>query len=167
MLKDNHGWNFFKILSTEKRLFEIEEFQEFRDGPESMKVRKTFKKVFVGSTDLEQATDAFNHEIAWLLTEPLLLKAGIPKILRGIMRVACLSERKVEFTAEGVMKNFGTPSQREGVNFIKMKKGVMQGDPVTKPILHMMGIVNREIAAFLYEKYNQGTLDTYCEQYKT
>jgi hypothetical protein len=82
MAADNHPWQLYKSF-TDK------EFEEllFTPSPGPIKQDKfggktlTYAPVFFSSTDYSEATDYLHHEVASIIGNGLMLKAGVPKIL--------------------------------------------------------------------------------------
>jgi hypothetical protein len=149
MSMESHGWNFFKRFfkpSSEVDLFLLKE----RDvGPfvgGSRNVTETYNDVFVSSTDYETATDYMDHSVVRIISETWMKRCGIPKFLRGIVHNVCYKPRKILFRAEGPLSDLGSPTNTEGVRCVTTSRGVLMGDPLTKPCLHLINVAVRVLA---------------------
>jgi len=150
MEKSNHGWNVFRDFFTEplsKIVFNPK--KEVRNESRGTLYRDiTWETVFCSSTDWNTATDLMLHESADYLAGRLMTKVGIPPLLRGIVHETCFKPRYLEFSASGLLEAFGQPLS-EGKRVIKVVRGVMMGDPLTKLLLHMFNMCTRRIAVLL------------------
>lgn len=161
MGKSNHGWNLFcRLMSDEVKdmVFSLDNREE---NPYEGYVERTdtFKHLYMSSTDYKEATDQMRHTVAADLGGAWMRKCGIPKLLRAIVHKTCFRPREVYFHATGVMKNYGVPRPELGSNIrsTTLVTGVLMGDPLTKPILHLCNIVNRRIGDRLFQSsfYNR------------
>jgi hypothetical protein len=149
MTASNHGWNFFNSLSGELersdtfRLLNRDEtvFEGYVERTD------TFEDLFVSSTDYKEATDLLQHKVGEDLGVPWMIKCGIPKVLRGIVVETCYRPREIFFKATGCLEDLGKPAPEYGENIrvIPLRRGVLMGDPLTKPVLHMVNVVNRHL----------------------
>ena len=145
MTKSNHGWNVFKELYKEPlrdKVFQKEKSTviPLRSGEEQVQIR--FRDVWFSSTDYSTATDHFHPEVASEIGNRWMAKCGIPKVLQGIVNAVCFSPRVISFAATGCLKEIGDPVD-DSSNEITMVRGLLMGDPLTKPILHLQNIANR------------------------
>jgi len=147
MGKSNHGWNLFcRLMSDEVRdmVFSLDNREE---NPYEGYVERTdtFKHLYMSSTDYKEATDQLRHTVAADLGGAWMRKCGIPSLLRAIVHKTCFRPRTVFFHATGVLKSHGTPRPDMGADIrsVTLVNGVLMGDPLTKPILHLVNVVNR------------------------
>jgi hypothetical protein len=154
MLKESHGWNFFKeLFSFEEMLFKIKNSQKEHIGPTTFIETLWYQDVYVSSTDYETATDYERHDVASLIGNAWMLKCGIPSILRGIVTNICYKPRIVEFTATGLFANIGTVVNADDhINSVILERGVLMGDPLTKVVLHLVNILVRTISILIINK---------------
>lgn len=156
MLKESHGWNFFKDLLSDEELVFREKSVADTFGAVGVLLRTiTYHDVFISSTDLETATDFMHHQVGRRVGSAIMRKCGIPPILRGIVMATCFQPRTVEFTGTGVLTAFGEKvpvavgEPDLNVRRVTLRRGVLMGDPLTKPILHLINIGTRELAVTL------------------
>jgi hypothetical protein len=148
MGRSHHAWNFFiRMMSDEMKedLFKVHERQEevFEGYVERT---DTYEDFFVSSTDYKEATDGMLHEFAQPAGNYWMLKCGIPKVLRGVVNMACYGPRTVVFTGLGAMASVGKPSLLGGdLREVTLVRGIPMGDPLTKIVLHMSNILARSI----------------------
>jgi len=88
MGKANHGWNLFcRMMSDDLRgmVFALDSREE---NPYEGYIERidTFKDLFVGSTDYEEATDRLIHEVGSDLGGAWMQKCGIPHLLQAIVQ---------------------------------------------------------------------------------
>jgi len=149
MTASNHGWNFFNSLTTGEerdetfKLLSREEVQ-FEGYTER---RDTFEDLFVSSTDYKEATDKLEHHVAAGLGRAWMTKCGIPALLQGIVMETCYKPRKVYFKATGLLIDLGNPAPEFGsdIHWVTLRRGVLMGDPLTKPVLHLVNVCNRHL----------------------
>jgi len=150
MAKASHAWNSFKESFTDSGKEIV--FDPLEQRTETMssgeKVRTTtYRDVFMSSTDYENATDAMNHEVASMISRYWMNKCGIPPILQMIVLRTCYKPRPVVFEARGPMAAYGekweSASPFANPNYIMLRRGVLMGDPLTKPVLHLVNILVR------------------------
>ncbi|QJT93767.1 RNA-dependent RNA polymerase [Erysiphe necator associated narnavirus 35] len=149
MGKANHGWNLFcRLMSDDLRdmVFCLETREE---NPYEGYVERTdtFKHLFVSSTDYKEATDQLTHSVAADLGGAWMRKCGIPRLLRALVHKTCFRPREVFFHARGVLRKYGTPRPEYGedIRSVMLLRGVLMGDPLTKPVLHLVNVVTRQI----------------------
>jgi hypothetical protein len=148
MGKESHGWNLFKSFFQDMKeiVFREKEIsREFIDES-SWYTTKTYQDVWVLSTDFKTATDFMHHEVARETGGAWMQKCGIPALLRGIVMATCYSERDVYFTATGLLADAGVATDEENVRKIRLVRGVLMGDPLTKPVLHLVNMAVRELS---------------------
>jgi len=155
MGKSNHGWNLFcRLMSDEVRdmVFSLETREE---NPYEGYVERTdtFKHLYMSSTDYEEATDQLTHVVAADLGGMWMRKCGIPRVLRAIVHKTCFRPRTVFFHATGVLEAYGTarPEMGENIRAVTMVNGVLMGDPLTKPVLHLTNVVARHAGSRLFD----------------
>jgi hypothetical protein len=124
----NHGWKFFQRLSHKNP----EAGFLFNKEPN-----------FLFSTDWTQSTDYCDHYIAAGLLNNLCDILGIPKWYRQTCVFALCGPRQIEFL---------DPEERTLEMFLSTR-GVLMGDPVTKPVLHLYHIVVRTAIKQLMRRY--------------
>jgi len=149
MSKESHGWEFYKsFFKTEEEpyLFELESKEEILITTETYNVSETYKTVWISSTDFIAATDHAEHEVNSILSNYWMQKCGIPRVLRGIVNSVCYKPRKIKFHATGPLSDLGHPTETEGIRYVMSSRGILMGDPLTKPCLHLTNIVTRVIA---------------------
>lgn len=157
MSKSNHGWNVFKkFYSTWKdMIFKVIDKKVTGDGMGNLTVTQTYDRVLMSCTDYEEATDRMPHkEWAGPAADVWMRKCGIPSVLRGIVQRTCFHRRKIYFSGSGPLSKYGEscPTEENPVRrFIWLERGVLMGDPLTKPLLHLLNICVREIPVFLRE----------------
>jgi hypothetical protein len=163
MSQSNHGWNLFLRLNSQELEDMVYHLDDREETPYEGHVERTdtFAPLYVSSTDYKEATDCLRHYVAKDLGGAWMLKCGIPKLLRAIVHNTCFAARKVYFHATGVLETLGTkaPEMGENTNFVTLRQGVLMGDPLTKPILHLVNVVNRHIGSRLHDAdfYNHFT----------
>jgi hypothetical protein len=152
MSKASHAWNSFKDSFTEsgKEINFDPLSEKIEVMPDGERVKTTtFRDVFLSSTDYEEATDAMNHEVATMISRYWMKKCGIPPILQMIVLRSCYKPRPIVFEARGPMAAYGEkyelPSPFANPNFIMLRRGVLMGDPLTKPVLHLVNILVRTV----------------------
>jgi hypothetical protein len=151
MSKEAHGWNLFRAFENEdfdRLLFTEKEVRTEYVDPTSKKSEVVYNKCFSMSTDFETATDFMHHEVAGIIGSIWMRKVGIPPILMGIVNGTCFQPRLVYFTARGCFAEIGEPVS-EDIRSIKMLRGVLMGDPLTKVILHLVNICARSMASMI------------------
>jgi len=147
MGQSNHGWNFFKSFfteGTEEILFHPAEVKEEKFAGYS-EVEYTYDDVYVSSTDYETATDYMNHYVAREIGNQWMIKCGIPLVLRKIVNDCCYRPRFVYFEGSGPLSRYGEHVEGN-TRRIQLVRGILMGDPLTKPILHMVNVCNRNFA---------------------
>jgi len=149
MGKSHHGWNFFlSLMSVERKeeLFKIEK-RDQREFADYIERHDIYADLFVSSTDYKTATDYLHHDVAREIGDGWMRKCGIPPILRGIVNMTCYSPRDLYFTGTGPLAKFGEAASEYGENIrtVRLVRGVLMGDPLTKVVLHMVNILSRTI----------------------
>lgn len=149
MGKSHHGWNFFLSLMTLERreeLFKVEK-RDQREFADYIERHDIYADLFVSSTDYKTATDYLHHDVAREIGEGWMRKCGIPPILRGIVNMTCYSPRALYFTGTGPLAQYGEAANEYGENIrmVRLVRGVLMGDPLTKVVLHMVNILSRTI----------------------
>lgn len=143
---DSHGWNFFmNMFSTFKEeVFRVSNIEVSSESKESTVETHTFCPVYVSSSDLSTATDFMSHKVARILARRWMNACGIPPFLSGFVMKTCFKPRWIHFKGvppfDRIGESTGTQSRR-----ILLVRGVMMGDPLTKPIMHLVHAVNRQI----------------------
>lgn len=74
---------------------------------------------------------------------------GIPKFMKNLVLFIMTTPRICYFKNEGVLKLIGQPTSTPGYRCVKISTGVLMGDPMTKPILHLLNIATREITKLM------------------
>jgi len=148
MGKSHHGWNFFNSFfdgDLGKQTFEEIQHDVTAYAGYTEHV-KTYRDIFVSSTDYQTATDGMHHEVAQLLGDTWMQWCGIPPILRAIVNTTCYKPRRIYFQATGALEAVGSETEFLGIRSITLRQGVLMGDPLTKIALHLTNIVAREVA---------------------
>jgi hypothetical protein len=149
MSASNHGWNLFNSLSSEperSEVFSVLNREEFAFEGYVERI-DTFEDLFMSSTDYKSATDSLEHTVAMDLGVPWMLKCGIPALLRGIVIETCYKPREIFFKATGLIGDLGDPAPEMGADIRKvtLRRGVLMGDPLTKPVLHLVNVCDRHL----------------------
>jgi hypothetical protein len=148
MGKEAHAWNFVKTCFSEFSDLVFREKSvttEQVDGRER-RVTRTYHEVFALSTDYETATDFMLHKVAEIISGEWMSKYGIPPLLQGLVKQICYRPREIKFYASKCLEQIGTPSTKDGVRKVKLVRGVLMGDPLTKVVLHLLNAGVRELA---------------------
>lgn len=151
MLKESHGWNLFRKTFSSWRdiVFDVHKDVEAK-GVGTNKIRtRTYTRLFASSTDYKTATDWERHDVARIFGEAWMRKCGIPRLLHGFVVATCYQKRRIEFFAGGPLRNIGHATDTESVRYIVTERGILMGDPLTKPVLHLINIAVRVLAADL------------------
>jgi hypothetical protein len=149
MGRSNHAWNFFKdmfskefehVMFNRDRKIYLEKFQSYAE------VEIQYRRRFVASTDFTTATDYLHHEVAQILGSSWMKRCGLPRLLRKIVINVAYKPRPIEFIGTGEFQKFGKPLlKEEGLREVTLKRGILMGDPMTKPVLHLVNLVTRAI----------------------
>jgi hypothetical protein len=150
MSKSSHAWNTFRKGWTPegKDFVFAEEKVSTKARPDgSRTVEKTYRDLWLSSTDYSEATDKLRHEVAKPIADYWMSKCGIPPLLQMIVRGTCFVPREIVFEAHGSMSKCGEEwnddSPFENPRFVILRQGVLMGDPLTKVILHLVNILVR------------------------
>jgi len=165
MGKSNHGWNLFCRLMTDDvrdLVFHVANREETTyEG--YVERTDTFEDLYVVSTDYQEATDQMLHTVASDLGQAWMRKCGIPRLLRALVQKTCFETREVFFYATGALKTLGTERPDMGLNVrsVRLVRGILMGDPLTKVVLHLTNVVTRRLAdrlhsADFYENFSNG-----------
>jgi hypothetical protein len=151
MGKASHGWNWFRDLFSEE-LSDIifrPNYREREDiNPELFQIEEKYQDAYFSSTDYSNATDHVHHEIADIIGTTWMLKCGIPKLLRTIVRKTCFRSRVILFDGTGPLEEFGSLVENR-TRKLESKRGILMGDPLTKVILHFINIGVRDTVLWL------------------
>jgi hypothetical protein len=168
MAKSSHAWNSFKKSFTDsgKDVSFNPQKVEIETGPDGEKVKTTtYRDVFMSSTDYSNATDAMVHEVASMLSRYWMKKCGIPPILQMIVLRTCYTPRPIVFEARGPMASYGEPWEKsspfDNPHFVMLRRGVLMGDPLTKPVLHLVNILVRTMGEKFSDPDFQGKVFGY------
>ena len=141
MSKESHGWEFFqRLFGNDINCFE-EEWRSRNKDQTAETVR--MGSLWVSSTDYETATDYLRLDIAEIISNKWMLKCGIPPVLRGIVNAICYRPRKVIYRAHSSYDEIGTIAEEGNSSFLWTRRGVMMGDPLTKPCLQLLNACTR------------------------
>jgi len=153
MSASNHGWNFFNSFSNEIERAETFSLMTREETSFEGYVERTdtFEDLFVSSTDYKEATDSLRHDVAADLGVPLMTVCGIPKVLQGIVIETCYKTRQIYFKATGLLADLGDPTDVQDIHVITLRQGVLMGDPLTKPVLHLVNVCDRLLQKRLLE----------------
>ena len=149
MSKESHGWEFFKSFfkTDEPNLFEVAKKDKGPAG--SNIIRETYKDVYVSSTDYETATDYLDFQVAEIVADYWMRKCGIPLILQGIVRETSYKPRYITMRVNHPLRNIGV-HVGENLRMITTRRGVLMGDPLTKPVLHLINVLTRVLSPLEY-----------------
>jgi len=171
MGKSNHGWNLFcRLMSDDARdmVFNVESREE---NPYEGYVERTdtFTDLYMVSTDYQEATDQMLHSVARDLGQAWMIKCGIPRLLRAIVSKTCFEPREVFFYATGVLKHIGTerPDVGTNINSVRLVRGVLMGDPLTKVVLHLTNVVARRVGERLHDGDFYNSFSNGAEAFET
>ena len=142
-----HGWNLYNDFFTDRMrdiVFDVAESQRGSEYEDHTDVIETLRPAFVAFMDYNEATDHMLHEVARILVEPWMTLCGIPRLLKSIVLKTCYRERDIYFKAEGLLSKFGEPVG-DNTNKVRLRRGVMMGDPMTKLALHLVNMVSRQV----------------------
>lgn len=155
MTASNHGWNLFNSFHNEIERQEVFHVLKREETPFEgyVEVTDTFADLFVSSTDYKEATDSLRHDVARDLGNAWMIKCGIPAVLRGIVNKTCYEPREIFFKATGLLEDLGDASPQHGENIrsVFLRQGVLMGDPLTKPVLHLVNVCTRHLENRLME----------------
>jgi len=155
MGKSNHGWNLFCRLMSDDAKDMVFNVIDREENPYEGYVERTdtFADLYVVSTDYQEATDQMLHSVASDLGQAWMRKCGIPKLLRSLVAETCFKPREVFFYASGALKTIGTDRPELGVNVrsVRLVRGILMGDPLTKVVLHLVNVVTRHLAVRLHD----------------
>jgi hypothetical protein len=157
MLKEAHGWNFFKeFYKHADEIFRVHTRNRTRIGQDNFVEEILYEDIFVSSTDYETATDSLNHNVAKRIAIPWMTKCGIPEILRGIVVAVCYQPRTIYFSATGCLKAYGeTTDEENNINALLLRRGVLMGDPLTKVVLHFTNILTRRTTSLEFNRITE------------
>jgi len=149
MSASNHGWNLFNSLSSEPERNELFTVLNREESAFEGYVERidTFEDLFASSTDYKAATDSLEHQVAKDLGVPWMTKCGIPRLLQGIVVETCYKPRQVYFKATGLIADLGdaAPEMGPDIRVVTLRRGVLMGDPLTKPVLHLVNVCDRHL----------------------
>jgi hypothetical protein len=149
MKMSDHMWKVFRGTSTEtykEEFYTTAKAYSTKSGKSNI-LDVIFKNVFASSTDYKEATDRVNVHLARILANFWMDICGIPPILKGIVNACSFEPRKIFFSATGYLTNFGEPDpDNSRRRFIRMTRGLLMGDPFTKPNLHLINIIVRDMS---------------------
>jgi hypothetical protein len=112
-----------------------------------------YKDLYVECTDYSEATDNLQHEIAKEIAIPWMRRCGIPTLLRQIVIRATLFPKTIEFTGTNILSSIGEAHpDKPDIRRVRLVRGVLMGDPLTKAILHLINIVARDFGRFCLDK---------------
>nr|UTQ48830.1 RNA-dependent RNA polymerase [Monilinia fructicola binarnavirus 1] len=165
MSASNHGWNFFNSFTSE---FEKQEAFSLLGREETLfegyvERTDTFEDLFVSSTDYKEATDSLQHLVAKDLGVPWMTKCGVPKVLQGIVVETCYKPREIFFKATGLMEDLGAETDIKDIRVVTLRQGVLMGDPLTKPVLHLINVCDRHLQKRIFDADFYGRLSNFHE----
>jgi hypothetical protein len=182
MHKSSHAWNTFRAGWTpegKEYLFKEQKRSTTVKPDGTRVVEKTYRDIWMSSTDYSEATDKLRHEVAKPIAEYWMKKCGIPPILQMIVKGTCFAPRPIVFEAYGPMKSYGEEWTHDSPfrepRFVMHRQGVLMGDPLTKVCLHLVNILVRKVGEnyssprFLQKVFPlrevevKQYIDSYCE----
>jgi hypothetical protein len=146
MKASDHAWRLYQHLFT-KEMEDIVFKGEFKlandTGGSKAKMRyTTYESCYCSSTDYSNATDNFNHEIGREISASWMEFCGIPKYLRLLVKRVSFHPRKVFYRSKDELEDMGKHVEKD-LYEITLHRGLLMGDPMTKPILHLLNILVR------------------------
>lgn len=167
MTASNHGWNLFNSFSTEPEREEVFNVLRREETTFEGYVERTdtFEDLYVSSTDYSEATDRLLHEVGGDLGNAWMLKCGIPAVLRGIVMETCYKPREIYFKAVGLIADLGdaAPEMGPDIRVVTLRQGVLMGDPLTKPVLHLVNVCTRLLQNRIDDPAFYGRLGNFAE----
>jgi len=165
MSASNHGWNFFNSFSNEIEREDVFSLLSREETPFEGYVERTdtFEDLFVSSTDYKEATDLLQHQVGIDLGVPWMTKCGIPKLLQGIVVETCYKPRKIFFKATGLLRDLGEATDVQDIRVATLRQGVLMGDPLTKPVLHLVNVCTRHLEKRFLEPDFYSRLENFNE----
>lgn len=149
MKQDAHGWNFFRAMFTNAQkglFFDVKSKEVESVTVDGRTIVERYRPIGIQFKDLENATDYTPHEVGDMLGTYWMERCGIPGVLIDFVRSISYTRRKIYFEGWGpAFKDFGLSD--ENGRYILSSKGILMGDPMTKPVLHLNNAVNRKIAS--------------------
>jgi hypothetical protein len=156
MGKEAHGWNFFMSLYERHEgtsPFDVHKKTERALTEDLVEQIIEYKDLYVECTDYSEATDNLQHEIAKEIAIPWMRRCGIPTLLRQIVIRATLFPKMIEFTGTNILSSIGEAHpDKPDIRRVRLVRGVLMGDPLTKAILHLINIVARDFGRFCLDK---------------
>jgi hypothetical protein len=148
MGRAHHGWNLFTAYMGEDKSFDMFAVKQRVSVDIVGGVERTdfYEKVFALSTDYEEATDHMSHEVGRMLGVWWMRACGIPTYLRKLVADICYKPRTIVFEGKGFLKKIGVPTGEGQLRRVTLRKGVLMGDPLTKPVLHLTNVTTRVLA---------------------
>jgi hypothetical protein len=153
MSQANHGWNLFQSYmgsETGIGMFDVLTRETTR-SVEGVGRTDVYRDVFVSSTDYGEATDHMHHEVARILGIQWMRACGIPVVLRKLVASICYNERKILFRADGYLNKIGYETSDKEVRCVTLRKGILMGDPLTKPVLHLINVCTRILGEKMFD----------------
>jgi hypothetical protein len=151
LLGSNQAWTLFKDFYKDpirEELFQIKD-KEVTEFAGYSQIVETYEDFFMSSTDFEEATDYMDNDVANIIADRWMRQCGIPTVLRGLVTETAFRPRWIFFTAKGGLEDLGLPTSDSDVRKVRLQRGVLMGDPLTKVVLHFTNIVSRSIAELL------------------
>jgi len=150
MGKDAHGWNLFNEFYQNPDEAFCKRSQTDTGTASSFIREVVYEDIFAECTDFVTATDAMHHTVCKIIAMKWMGRCGIPLLLQKIVVKTCFSPRIVHFNGKGIFSHFGEPSLLDrDTRFVRLLRGMMMGDPLTKVILHFTNISIREIGRYI------------------
>jgi len=149
----HHGWNLFKAFSHAENkdlFFDRSNTVELEETDEGREFLTIMGEVWMLSTDYKTATDYVHHRLAKIAASKWMERCGIPPLLRSIALSIIGEPRDVFFKGQGPLEKIGKPYS-EKIRYIRMTRGVLMGDPLTKIILHLINASVRALARDGYQ----------------
>jgi hypothetical protein len=144
--KDSQAWELFRSFER----MDGNGYREDKDinTSDGQRFKWTHAKIFVSSTDFSEATDHMCLVRARYIGERWMDLCGVPPILRGVVVNTLLMPRWVYFKGIGPLRSIGELVE-DNIRRVRLVRGVMMGDPLTKVILHIIGMSVRKIGPLL------------------
>jgi len=150
MGKDAHGWNLFTEFYQNPEESFCKKSQTDTGIPSSFIREVIYEDIYAECTDFVTATDAMHHKVCEIIALKWMKRCGIPPLLQKIVVRTCFSPRIVHFNGKGIFSHIGDFSDIDAhTRNVRLVRGMMMGDPLTKVILHFTNISIRELGKYI------------------
>jgi hypothetical protein len=155
MSRSNHGWETFKSIfrKDDADLFfkttQRNNLEKPTPDGNGVELTRHYVDLFASFTDYSSATDMFHHDVGKVLAKAWLERCGVPPMLGGILMATGYRPRKIYFTGTGPLEKIGVSDptdKNQDRRHIMLRRGILMGDPLTKPVLHLLNASIRQLA---------------------